>query len=87
MDDSPSSADLELLLREIQVLEEENFVLTDSQESIEASITSPKSHSEQGDLNAPSGPKVPLINLLSHNFFASDNTFVCLSRSAGNRRS
>jgi hypothetical protein len=58
MDESPSSADLELLQREIQVLEEENFVLTDAKETIEASISSPKAHSEQGDLNAPSGHKV-----------------------------
>ena len=62
MDESTSSADLELLLREIQVLEEENFVLTDAQETIEASLSSPKAHSEQGDLNAPSGHKVRLVS-------------------------
>ncbi len=61
MDESTSSADLELLLREIQVLEEENFVLSDAQETIEASLSSPKAHSEHGDLNAPSGHKVRVV--------------------------
>jgi hypothetical protein len=67
-----SPADLELLLREIQVLEEENFVLNDAQVAVEASLSSPKGHNEQGDLNAP-GHKVCMYSSADLNVLVGSN--------------
>ena len=51
----PTAADLELMLRELQVLEEENYVLNDAYTAIEsqaASISSPSALSD-GEYLAP----------------------------------
>ncbi len=48
-----SSEDLELLLREVQALEEENYVLSEAYAAVEASSTSQKGQGEQGDAATP----------------------------------
>ena len=55
MSESPSSEDLELLMREIQALEEENYVLTDAYAAVEASTAGQKAQGEQGEATTPSG--------------------------------
>ena len=52
MSESLSSEDLELLLREVQALEEENYVLSEAYAAVEASTTSQKGQGE-GDAATP----------------------------------
>ena len=62
MSESPSSGDLELIMREIQALDAENYVMNEAYATIEASMTSQKGQGEQGDAATPSaGIKVCVL--------------------------
>jgi hypothetical protein len=60
----PSAGDLELILREVQALEEENYVMTDAYAAIEASMSSQKGQGEPGDASTPSAGLKVLFALL-----------------------